>query len=151
MKQIIKYFLNKGATVCFMLFPFFSALADSDTVNQDVKPVSVTSVLQIFFWLAIVVLIIVLLKWMLKKISGVNTNLIGNIKVISGVHVGQREKIALVQVGDKQILVGITPTNISKLHVMEENIEVVDSINTLSNGSFAEKLRHALIKEKNIK
>lgn len=149
MKTIIKYALFKGVTVGIILFPFFSAYAESDVLQTVVEPVSVTNVLQIFFWLVIIILIIVLLTWMLKKISGININSSGTIKIVTSIHVGQREKVTLVQVGDKQILLGITPSSITNLHVMENNIELTEQTSNINYGTFAEKLRNAMNKEKN--
>jgi flagellar protein FliO/FliZ len=143
MTNLYNNVFNKGVTVYAILFPFFSAHAATESAPPTAEPVSVSSILQVFLWLVIVVLIIVLLTWMLKKISGVNTNLTGTIKIVSGVHVGQREKIALVQVGDKQILVGITPSTITKLHVMEENVEILNPRQT-PTANFSEKLKQAI-------
>ena len=148
MISFYKIFLYKGVTVVIFLFPFFSALANTtDSSKPAVEPVSVSNILQIFLWLAIVVSVIVFLTWMIKKVSGINANLSGTIKVVSGVHVGQREKIALVQVGEKQILVGITSTAITKLYELEKNIELPDT-NSTSTGTFAEKLKLAISKGK---
>jgi len=148
MISLYKIVLNKGVTVAIFLFPFFSAIANTTDGNTPaVESVSVSNILQIFLWLAIVVSVIVFLTWMIKKVSGINTNLSGTIKVVSGVHVGQREKIALVQVGEKQILVGITTTAITKLHELEKNIELPVA-NTTSTGTFAEKLKLAISKGK---
>ena len=148
MISFYKIFLYKGVTVVIFLFPFFSALANTtDSSKPAVEPVSVSNILQIFLWLAIVVSVIVFLTWMIKKVSGINANLSGTIKVVSGVHVGQREKIALVQVGEKQILVGITSTAITKLHELEKNVELPDT-NSTSTGTFAEKLKLAISKGK---
>jgi flagellar protein FliO/FliZ len=139
--------IKKGVTVSIFLFPFFSVCAVAEESKKIAEPISATNILQIFFWLAIVVSIIVFLTWMLKKFSGVNTNLSGTIKLVAGIHVGQREKLALVQVGQKQILIGITQSKITKLHVMEENVEISEQkMNT--TGTFAEKLRQAMNKGK---
>lgn len=137
----------KGVTVGVMLFPFFSLHAEEAAQKSVSAPVSVGNILQIFFWLVIVVLLIVLVTWILKRFSGMNSSHPGVLRLITGIHVGQREKIALIQIGDKQILVGITPSTITKLHILDENVEVPDTTKVLP-GSFAEKLRLAISKER---
>lgn len=60
------------------------------------------------------------------------------IKVVSVMALGARERLALVEVGGQQILLGITPSAIRTLHVFDE--PVVDASNPPS-GEFARRLQ----------
>jgi flagellar protein FliO/FliZ len=51
---------------------------------------------------------------------------------------GTRDRILLLQVGEEQILVGLTPGRIEKLHVMSQPIEVAEGEQI--STSFADKL-----------
>ncbi|MBD3669923.1 MAG: flagellar biosynthetic protein FliO, partial [Gammaproteobacteria bacterium] len=95
-----------------------------------------------------VVLLIVFMAWMLKRINGFSTSMSGELKVIAGLNLGQREKIVLLKVGDKQLLVGVTPHTISTLHVLDESIQVSES-DTTGYQLFATKLKNAMNKERN--
>ena len=58
---------------------------------------------------------------------------------------GARERIVLVQVGTKQLLLGIAPGQISTLHVLNEPLEAVsDAHPHLQGQGFAEKLSAAI-------
>lgn len=45
-------------------------------------------------------------------------------KVLASLPVGQRERVVLMQAGERQIIVGVAPGRVSALHVLEEPIEL---------------------------
>lgn len=66
-----------------------------------------------------------------------------HIKPLANLSVGTRERVSLISVGNKQILIGITPTQINTLHVFDEPI--VDVEKTPAAGQdFAQKLKAVL-------
>lgn len=69
-----------------------------------------TWLLSTFFILAI----IFVLAYLLKKTRLVKKNF-GRLSIENQLYIGQKQKILLVKAGDKRILVGVTPTNISYL------------------------------------
>lgn len=84
--------------------------------------VSSGSVLQVIFSLLFVLAAIVLVAWILKRIN-LPQNAAGSaLKVISGVAVGQRERIVLVEVNDTWLVVGVAPGQVTALHTMPKNI-----------------------------
>jgi len=64
-------------------------------------------------------------------------------RIISAIPVGSRERIALVEIADKQVLVGITQHNINLLHSFEE--PVVNK-NDKTGPDFASRLQSILSK-----
>ena len=84
--------------------------------------VSSGSVLQVIFSLLFVLAAIVLVAWILKRIN-LPQNAAGSaLKVISGVAVGQRERIVLVEVNDTWLVVGVAPGQVTALHTMPKNV-----------------------------
>lgn len=77
---------------------------------------------QTFLWLIVVVGLILLLAWLAKRLGGVHFQNAAGIKMLSVLPVGNKEKIALVQVGDQQLLIGIAPGRVNTLHVFEEPV-----------------------------
>ena len=77
---------------------------------------------QTLLWLMVIIGLILALAWVAKRFSNGTGFGSQGMKVISALPVGNRERIALVQVGDKQILLGIAPGNVSKLHVFDEPV-----------------------------
>ena len=104
-----------------------------------------------FFGLFIVVALIFGMAWFMRRMGNMSGISAGNLKVLGGISVGQRERVVLVQAGDTQLLVGVAPGEIRTLHVMEEPIvssqTVSNTTNPKSTSEFAEKL-HAAIKSR---
>lgn len=67
------------------------------------------------------------------------------LKIISSMPLGTRERIVLIDAGGQQLLLGITPTNINTLHVFADPI-VVDSKPELQSD-FSQKLM-AILQQK---
>ena len=66
-----------------------------------------------------IVALILLLAWAARRFSGL-TQLGGqDMKVLGALPLSHRERAVLVQVGDKQMLLGVAPGNVSMLHVFE--------------------------------
>ena len=112
------------------------------------EPVGLGNYLQMFLGLFLVVGLIFGMAWFMRRLSGINSVASGNLKVLGGISVGQRERVVLVQAGDTQLLVGVAPGQIRTLHVMDEPISSVAETSSKPSNGFAEKL-HAAIKNRN--
>ncbi len=64
--------------------------------------------------------------------------------LISSYSVGQREKLIVVQVGEEQLLLGVTSSAISKLHVLPKPLNMDDAS---TSRSFKETLNAAMNRE----
>ncbi|MCG7588017.1 flagellar biosynthetic protein FliO [Photobacterium sp. OFAV2-7] len=97
--------------------------------------------------LTLVVILILFLAWLLKrmKLPGIQGS-DGNMKILRQLPVGQRERIVLLQVGEEQMLVGITQQNISLLSKLEQPLSMNE---VQSGGEFAGHLTKLL--KKNVK
>lgn len=105
------------------------------------EPVSIGSMMQVFVSLAAVLLIFGGIVYVLKKLGGVRTGPGGKMHVIDGVSVGSRDRVLLIQVGEKQVLVGVSPNGISPISVFDET--VIDAQQQSENG-FAGQLQKQL-------
>lgn len=125
---------------------FSSTLAEETEVQrQSVKVVSYADVLQWVFALIIVLVIFALFVWLLRK-SG-NWSSVGKnqLAIVSGLSLGMREKIVLVKVGEKQLLLGVTPGRVDKLLELEGDERLFQHhAESGDNGVFAKKLLHVL-------
>ncbi|GKT11147.1 MAG: flagellar protein FliO/FliZ [Thiomicrorhabdus sp.] len=92
--------------------------------------------------LVLVLFIIFISAWLLRRYSRFPGVADGNLKVVGALSVGQREKILLLQVGNEQILVGVTSSKITTLHQLEESVEVKDNVPVASQ--FSQRLQEAL-------
>ncbi|ACL30458.1 flagellar biosynthetic protein FliP [Buchnera aphidicola str. 5A (Acyrthosiphon pisum)] len=78
--------------------------------------------LQIMSSLSEIILLILILSWILKKISSFKINkIISRMKIIERLSVGSQESIILVEVKQLRLLLGVTKKNISHLHTFPSN------------------------------
>ncbi len=112
-----------------------------------VDPVSSSYLIELSFGLLVVVGLVFFLAWLVKKMQLVQSSNNGLIKIVSAISVGQRERIALIQVGEEQLLIGLTPGRIDKLHTLQKAIETGDQATPVSS-SFQKKFQQLLNKEK---
>lgn len=110
------------------------------------EPVGFGSYLQMFLGLAFIVALIIGMGWFIRRMGHFQTVASGNLKLLGGLSLGQRERIVLVQVGEQQLLVGVAPGQIRTLHVLAEPISMTDTHTSMPSG-FAEKLQ-MLLKQK---
>ena len=110
---------------------------------------------QMLVGLALVLGILATCVWLLKRFSSpVRGN--GLLRILGITAVGPREKVVLLEVGEKVLMLGVTPNNVRTLHVFERDelplvpapaMSAVDSgiasATTLA-ASFASRLTQAL-------
>ena len=112
-----------------------------------VDPVSSAYLIKLSFGLLVVVGLVFFLAWLVRKMQLVQSSNNGLIKIVSAISVGQRERIALIQVGEEQLLIGLTPGRIDKLHTLQKAIQT-DVQSTPASSSFQQKFQQLLNKEK---
>ena len=106
-------------------------------------PASADNLLRVFGGLLVVVVLIVALVWGLKRLQQFPTRGSTALRVIGALGVGQRERVVLVQVGDEQLVLGVTANRIDRLHVLEHPLDVSSAGDETTSG-FATKLRDVL-------
>ncbi len=80
--------------------------------------VSSGSVVQVIVSLLLVLAAVMAVAWFLKRINHPHQNGLNALKVVSGIAVGQRERIVLVEVNDTWLVVGVAPGQVNGLHTM---------------------------------
>lgn len=109
----------------------------------DVKTIATGDLLSWSIGLVIVLGLFFLLVWVMKKLSGGSVAGSGQMQVLGGLSLGMREKIVLLKVGKQQLILGVSPGHIEKLHVLqgEDCLETESNTNSSSAAnSFASKL-----------
>lgn len=102
--------------------------------------------LQFLAGLVVVLVSIVGLAWLLKRAGGLRASARGTLRVIDGIALSTRERLVLVQVGETQVLLGVAPGRISRVHVLEENVVAVPE--SVAPPSFAARLKQVTGGEK---
>ena len=84
------------------------------------------------------------LSALLKRLKVPSLQTKNGMSLVSSFSVGQREKLIVVQVGDEQLLLGVTSSEISKLHVLPKPLDLKGSS---GSQSFKETLNAAMNRE----
>ena len=107
------------------LFALMTVPAVAQEVVPAVSPSSLFTgdyLLQVIGSFVVVILLLVGVLVLLRRFNGVSSQMSGNMRVISSVGVGQRERVVLLQVGEEQILVGVGPGNVRKICAFDEPV-----------------------------
>jgi flagellar protein FliO/FliZ len=101
-------------------------------------PDTVGTIVSLGLGLVAVIAVIYGCAWIIRRMNGMTGMNNNAIKVVSVMAIGARERIALIEVGGQQILLGITPSAIRTLHVFDE--PVVDA-GSAGSSDFARRLQ----------
>ena len=102
---------------CFLALlssPAFAASAPAD--------VDAGGLLRVCFSLGVVIVLILGASWILRRLQGGTVRSGGNLRALESIAIGMKERVVLVQAGEKQLLIGVAPGNVRTLHVFDEPI-----------------------------
>jgi len=93
----------------------------------------------------LVIGLIFLLAWLVRRVQQAGPR--GNrlIRTLASQPLGPRDRLVLVQVGEEQILLGLTPGRITPLHVLKEPVHLPDG--EPATPEFAQRLLELLNKD----
>ena len=112
---------------------------------------SAGSIMQFAFGLSVVLGLIVAAGWFAKRFQ-IGPAASGLVKVISGVAVGQRERVVVVEVGDTWMVLGVAPGRVSALHTMPRGTVTAAPPQPLGGpGGFAGWLKQTMERRRNEK
>lgn len=136
--------MNKAAILLgFVLLKPSVGLGLTSDKTTAVKTIATGDILNWSVGLVIVLGLFFLLVWLMKKLSGGSVAGSGQMQVMGGISLGMREKIVLLKVGNQQLILGVSPGHIEKLHVLQgEDCLVSESTTRLTEtgNNFASKL-----------
>jgi flagellar protein FliO/FliZ len=124
----------------------FMTTGSMTTTPVPTDPMSGSYLTQLVLGLLVVILCIVALAWFAKKMNRFHSVTNDSLKIISGISMGSRERIVLLQVGKEQLLVGVSPGRINKLHVLNSSITTSTGVSSNTEDKhfdkgFADKLK----------
>jgi len=123
-----------------------SKLADSKILTEGSlsDPSMAGNLIQTTLGLLVVLAVIGGAAWGFKRFGNFQSGVQGKLRVVGGISLSTRERVVLLQVGDQQLVVGVTPGHIQTLHVLDEPLPT-ESV-TQESPSFSVKLQSAMAK-----
>ena len=142
------------AVTKFCVFLFLSAFLTSALAEDGQRGGSTTAqstpvalegqIVEIVLALIAILLLIWGIAWFVKRFTGIGPQGGQHIKTIAVMPVGTRERIAVIEIGGRQIVVGITPQQITTLLELDQPLDI-----SPSGGEFARKLQTLLNRNEN--
>jgi flagellar protein FliO/FliZ len=139
-------------TRTFLCAIFYITCFFISTANAELAETKTTSASQLANLLGGLVLMVGLiygLSWFVRRFNQGGFMQNSTIKMLATMPLGTRERLMLVDVGGKQILLGITAQSINSLHVFETPIVTAADASTKSPSDFSQKLM-ALLQKKEL-
>jgi len=127
-----------------------SAVADSTSTptgealtNSAISGLGGGELLNMGVSVVIVIGAILLLGWFYSKSRILNSSGSDIINIVASRALGPKERLMVVEVADQQLLIGMTTTGVSTLHVFDKPIVLPET--TPATPNFATRLRTSLL------
>jgi flagellar protein FliO/FliZ len=127
-----------AAVICGLLLPLSGLAAGSE--SDLATPLGSPQIFNLGGGLLFVIMAIVGLGVLYAKTQGLKTGSDGVINIIATQAIGPKERIAIVEVSDKQLLIGMTTSSVQTLHVFDEPVVAAPE----PKASFSERLKNAM-------
>lgn len=114
-------------------------MAAAEKVHTPV--IQTGQVSQIVIGLMVVVGLIFAIAWMARNVLHIKPAVHGKFRILGGVNMGAREKVVLLEVGDTQLVLGVSPGRIQTLHVLDEPLPTEEKP-TQEKLTFSRVLKH---------
>lgn len=109
------------------------------TTTTSPAPSGVESLGTVTLALALVLAVIFVAAWLLRRVRGLGRTGTGALDIIADLPVGQKERAVLIRVGTTQVLIGVAPGRVSTLHVLAEPVTIAPPSSAGPGGHGAER------------
>lgn len=133
-----------AAFSCLLFSLTCFAVDNTGSLTQPALPSPIASAFQMLFGLGVVLLLIAGMAWMLKKFTPGQVGSHGDLRVVSAVAVGAKERVVLVDVGDTRLVLGVAPGNVVKLLEMSRTDKTEQVADNEPPKSFVMKLKEVI-------
>lgn len=119
---------------------FAGAVQAAESTRAVVSPLATLGKLAVA--LLIVLAVFYVFARVMRQLQGAQGGIHSGLKIVGALSLGQREKVVVVQAGDKQLVLGVTSTQVNTLHILENPLPAPGAAVEL--GDFRQKLSAAL-------
>ena len=118
--------LAKHAFFISALFFVYINVGAAEQVTTSPSVINTSDYFKVLLGLIFVIALFLVSTFLFKRFGNGPMTGRGQIRFVDGLHLGNRERLVLVEIKDKQILLSITPGQINKL----DTIDVDSSVET---------------------
>ncbi len=124
-------FIKFSKFVLFLISLLFVCInvGATEHITTSASTINLSDYFKVLFGLAFVIALFLASIFLFKRFGNGPMAGRGQIRLIDGLHLGNRERLVLVELKNKQILLSITPGQINKLDTIDINhsIETTDA------------------------
>jgi flagellar protein FliO/FliZ len=131
------------AGACTLLMPIAASAADAMAA-----PVGAGSLLQVLVGLAVVLGMVFVAAWAMRRFNPNITAGSSALRIVAGTAVGNRERVLLLEVNDTWLVVGVAPGRVSQIHSMPRPDSFQMAQTPAAPNSFATWLKQTLERHK---
>ena len=147
MKKVLGFVLGLALALPFSVLAAEPVATATAAAAPAVSSGVAGQLTQLVFGLLLVLGLIFFLAWLLRRVQQAGPAGKGQvIELIGSRALGPRDRLMLVQVGNEQILLGLSPGTITALHVLKEPVQVPDNAEK-ATPEFAQHLLKMLGKD----
>ncbi len=99
--------------------------------------------LEVMLNLGLVIVAIIAFAWIVRRVQGATGNVSSAMRVAGALSVGPKERVLLIDVGERQLVVGVTPGSMRTLHVLDEPLTPAAPGEATASG-FADRLARVI-------
>jgi len=119
-------------------------VANAEEKIAPVDPLSASNIMNMLMGLGLVLAIIFFMAWIVRRMGGMQVMGSQKIKLLGGMSLGAREKVVLVQIENKRLVLGVAQGQVNTLHVMDGDFDTDEKESVDSAAPFKEKFLQAL-------
>ncbi len=142
------FYKKSTAGITCALGIFFTPISAYSNTALPQTTSSASQLASLIGGLALILGLIYGLSWFVKRFSQGGFMQNPSMKIVSAMPLGTRERLMLVDVGGKQLLLGVTATHINTLHVFDEPVVHAEKPTPITSD-FSQKLM-AILQQKNV-
>ena len=106
-----------GKQICLALFILFicNNIQAAEHITRSSSAINTADYIKVLLGLVFVIALFLISSHLFKRYGNGSMTGRGQIRLVDGLHLGNRERLVLVELKDKQILLSVTPGQINKL------------------------------------
>ncbi len=125
----------------FVLSVFYSGSSWATSPATTTSGINSFYLLKLLLALLCVLAIFLVLAKVVRQMNGMSGSPSGPLAIVASLSVGTRERILIVEVGEDQLLVGVSPAGIVKLHDLDKPVNLE---NETTSSTFKTQLNNIL-------
>lgn len=136
-----------SATILLLLTSAATVSAADDTV-ASLPEIAGPGVATLLLNLVLVLAVIAICGWLLSRGQRHLGSASDDLKVVATKALGNRERIVVIQVGEQQLLLGVTATAVNHLHTLSEPLNEQNSVPAIASA-FSARLKKVMGRNEN--